>query len=449
MNPRQQGFGFDLPADFEAEQDAIVKRERVADALLQRSMLPLATNAGPLHWTQALAQVMNAGQGRYEADQAAQARKALGQRYQQGLADEVKRIATIRAGTPITETIVDEQANDGMGAPATITTPAQANPRGAIEAAVLSQYPQVRQMGQLQHQTYEREATKANDREARLHERILALDAAAQNAQLAREERAARAAEAATLRRELAAMQDTTRREIAASRAGADKPKLKPGERFAADGVTVEAIPGSDLYISQSNKHGKDFAALQAVDTKLDNAASKIDNILDPKNRHGFEMNFGGWSAYGTQYVPESPITPSKTQTIRKEIDSLKSDLKSAGLEMIRQGGSIGTMTEKEWPIVEQMIASISPVLSETEARDKLKKIKTYMEKIKANAREAYDTEWGRTQFYKKAKEKPTPPGSDAGKDSGGWSVVSRAPSGVDQRLWDVMTPEERKLWDK
>ena len=43
-------------------------------------------------------------------------------------------------------------------------------------------------------------------------------------------------------------------------------------------------------------------------------------------------------------------------------IQEFKSAIKKQGLEMAREGGSIGQMTEREWPIVESMVANIDPV---------------------------------------------------------------------------------------
>lgn len=168
--------------------------------------------------------------------------------------------------------------------------------------------------------------------------------------------------------------------------------KLKPGEHFVQG--AVESIPGSDLYINQSNKHGKDFQALQGVDVKAKSAIAKVDEILGDKD--AFNSNFGGYNAYLTQYLPGA------SSDTRKKIEGLKSDLKSAGLELMRSGGSIGAMTEREWPIVESMIANISPMLSEEEAAFQLAKVKTRMDQLVKNAQEAYQTEWGNTQFGRK-----------------------------------------------
>jgi hypothetical protein len=161
----------------------------------------------------------------------------------------------------------------------------------------------------------------------------------------------------------------------------------------------VEAVPGSDIYVKQSGAHGKDFQALQGVDTKVDSALSKIDYITSDKNKSGFDSNFGGYTAYGT-----SRLTGNASD-VRKNIDSLKSDLKAAGLEIMRAGGSIGQITEREWPIIEGMIGAISPEMSIEEARRQFTKIRAYMENIRKNAREAYDTEWGDTQYHKGSKK--------------------------------------------
>mgnify|MGYP000098915467 CR=1 FL=1 len=194
---------------------------------------------------------------------------------------------------------------------------------------------------------------------------------------------------------------DTQRAQMAAAaRQSAINPegiKLKPGERFANGGV--ESIPGSDLFINQSNKHGKDYQALQGVNAKAKSATDKVDEILTDKD--AFNSNFGGYNAYLTQYLPGA------SSDTRKKIEGLKSDLKAAGLELMRSGGSIGAMTEREWPIVEAMIANISPMLSEEEAAFQLAKVKTRMDQMAKNAQEAYSTEWGSTQFGRKGGAKP------------------------------------------
>lgn len=197
------------------------------------------------------------------------------------------------------------------------------------------------------------------------------------------------------LRRELAGQSNETRRAMMMANRQSDIPKLKQGEVWNPELQRVDAVKGSDTYIKQSGLHSKDYAALNGIDTKLDNAIGTIDKILSPENQGAFNSNFGGYNALISNKFP------GKTQDTRLAIESLKSNMKNAGLEMMRSGGGIGAMTEKEWPIVEGMIARIDPTLSESEARSELQKVAAYMGKIKQNAREAYNTEWGNTQYVK------------------------------------------------
>lgn len=177
--------------------------------------------------------------------------------------------------------------------------------------------------------------------------------------------------------------------------AGVPPTKLKPGEVYNAELDRVEAKPGTELYVKQSKEHAKDYKAANGTLTKMDDSIAKIDKILAPSNKSAFEGNFGGYNAYGTRMLP------GENSDMRKTIDSFKSDLKQAGLELMRQGGSIGQMTEREWPIVEQMIASIDPVLGEAEARNVFEQVKARFQRIKEAAQDVYDTQWGQTQYHK------------------------------------------------
>jgi hypothetical protein len=205
---------------------------------------------------------------------------------------------------------------------------------------------------------------------------------------------------------------------------GSEAPKLKQGERWNKELGRVEAVPGSDIFVKQSGAHGKDLQALQGVDTKIDSAIGKIDYILSPENKSGFESNFGGYNAYAASRLP------GKATDVRKNIDSLKSDLKAAGLELMRSGGSIGQITEREWPIIEGMIGALSPEMSEEEARRQFTKIKSYMENIRKNSRDAYDAEWGETQYHKGSKKPPSPPATGNAPprtNSKGWTLHTDA----------------------
>ena len=123
---------------YSAEEVDIERNRRLADALRKQAATPLETNRmvgrvaipiSPWEGAAKLAQGLSAG---YQEEQATKRQKALGERQRGDF--NADRAALVRAlqGVPATsEQIVDEQANDGMGAQATINAPAVApNPQG-------------------------------------------------------------------------------------------------------------------------------------------------------------------------------------------------------------------------------------------------------------------------------------------------------------------------------
>lgn len=177
--------------------------------------------------------------------------------------------------------------------------------------------------------------------------------------------------------------------------------KLEKGEIWNEAEQRIETVPGSKLNIAQSNAHNKDRDALKAVETKTNSAIAKIDELLSPKYIDSFRANFSGdipFSGYISQYAAPDA---------RRRLDSLKSDMKAAGLELIRAGGSIGQITEREWPIIEGMIAKITPDMDYNEAELQVKKVRAYLKNIQDNAKDSYETQWSGTQYYKPTGKTP------------------------------------------
>lgn len=212
-----------------------------------------------------------------------------------------------------------------------------------------------------------------------------------------------------------------------------DQPPLKPGYmRVPANPNEMTPVPGGPAWRDLSSKHANDLQTLGTLDETTNAASSIIDRILDPKKKSwGFEPNFGGYNALVTQYLP------GQTQDTRNDLENLKATLKTYGLGLIRStSGAIGSITEREWPILEKQIESLSPLMSEEAAQDALLRIKNRMQGMKQRALGTYKQEWGDSPFFKK-----DPIGAV---QAGGAGVI---PQGVDPRDWKYMTPEERALW--
>ena len=180
--------------------------------------------------------------------------------------------------------------------------------------------------------------------------------------------------------------------------------EAQKGEVWNRKAGRYDAVPGSKLYNETSKKHSSDYKDASIVTDKIASAQDKLDYILDKKNKEGFEYNFGGYNA---AYIGQNMPVES-AQDMNAKLESLKADLKGAGLEQLRAGGSIGQITEAEWPIIEKQIDSITPYMGEQAARDALTAIKKRLANIAERATEAYDMQWGDTQFYSPVKAKDT-----------------------------------------
>ena len=264
------------------------------------------------------------------------------------------------------------------------------------------------------------------------------IEQAAREGRITREEADRRSAD---LRRELQgnmqmftagqnAAQRATQMGIAELRNAPDRPApLKPGyARDPTDPTKQVPVPGGPAWREQSSKHSTDLQSILSVDTQTDFAMDKINRILAPNRRSDFNSNFGGYNALATQYLP------GDAQTMRKEIDSFKSEMKAAGLNILRSGGgSIGAITQSEWPILEQMVDSISPMLDEKDARAAFQRIRVRLQRMRNNAKRTYDTEWGDSPFHQKDLKKLPRPGREPTTDA--------PPPGVEAAVWAVMTP--------
>lgn len=214
-----------LPPEIMHGQADAERVQKIADAMLAQGMSPMGagrmvgnTFVAP-HWMEGIAKLGQVYAGNLGADAASKDRRAVGDRYNKMYADEVERIRRVRDGsTPRAQQMSPEDvamAADQGDNPAPMMQDVKPGSRQDVTAAYMaSQLPEFRQVGlrqMAQEPTIDlkeqelalRQSEGAENRAARIQERILALDAAAQNASLTREERAARAAESAALRREL------------------------------------------------------------------------------------------------------------------------------------------------------------------------------------------------------------------------------------------------------
>ncbi len=163
------------------------------------------------------------------------------------------------------------------------------------------------------------------------------------------------------------------------------------------DGEWVaEVITGTKTDQKLRGDFSKDQDTVKTVEDSVKSTKEKIDFILSPTNKNGFKSNFGGYNAkFGTQYFS------GNAAAVKQKIESLKSEMKAAGLAIMRSGGGVGQITEKEWKIMENMIDSIDPLMDEKDAEAVLKEVAVKMDQAESRAKSKFQSEWGGSKYGK------------------------------------------------
>ncbi len=144
-------------------------------------------------------------------------------------------------------------------------------------------------------------------------------------------------------------------------------------------------------------------AAKRMLDTTNETLGSidrEIDNLLmqDESGKAtltpGADSNVGGW--YDT-YMPNQPGTAASNAWA--SIEKLKSNIGVQVLNAMREasptGGAVGNVTEKEWPILQNQLASLDPRMGEEALAENLLEIKRRVARMRDIAAGAYESNYG------------------------------------------------------
>jgi hypothetical protein len=149
-----------LPTELQEEQDALLRRQRIADMMTQRGQVPIQGGmagrayVGP-SWTQGLAQLANAYLGGKTSDQIGAAKKDIAGRYNTMYADEIAKLSAMKSGSaPRPQAMsADDMAmiadQGGENAP-TVQDVAPASRQQIMDAMLGSKIPALRNAGMAQ-----------------------------------------------------------------------------------------------------------------------------------------------------------------------------------------------------------------------------------------------------------------------------------------------------------
>jgi hypothetical protein len=118
--------------------------------------------------------------------------------------------------------------------------------------------------------------------------------------------------------------------------------------------------------------------------------------------------------------------------------------MKNTGLSLIRMGGSIGQITEREWPIIERLIASIDPVVSEEKARQTFGEIKARFQRLIDRTKNVYETQYSDSQFYRPLDSGAAPSGAGGGNEAPAPSSSGEFDEAKRKRLQELRDKRDR-----
>ena len=431
-----------MPPELAAEQIKLRRRQTMAEALMEQAMRPLETNrmAGgyvvPVSPFEGAAKLLNTYVAGKRQKDVEKGYTDLSQKYQQGMADAVRQYMQAKQGTPATtETIVDEQANDGEGAPATINAPAvKGDPRAAITQAMMSQYPQLQRIAQMDLTQINR--AEDRDEERAWQEKKIKLDGEREIARIREQERERRITKAEADARAAALREDMIR--LTASLRTPAQPPAPVVTEIVRDGKTVKIDARTGQVIGEAPATGANKApagyryrtdgSLEPIpggpaDNKVQGAFNADTNALNASeaalNRLGEQVNLVKNSALGrvTGIPGILPNVPGMAGAdAQGRLETLRSQVGFTVLQALRdaaKSGSsgLGQVTEREHAMLQAQLGNLQNAQSEPELRRVLGDIAKFVEESKGRLRSAYNM---------KHRSAPAP-GSGA---SGYWEVV-------------------------
>jgi len=131
----------------------------------------------------------------------------------------------------------------------------------------------------------------------------------------------------------------------------------------------------------QKQAEAKSSGQLRGMDNSFENLTSAANKIV---NHPGLDAATGlsslVWSRPG-----------GEASQVENLLSEFKSGVKKTGLDLVRQGGGIGAMSEKEWPIVEGMVAEIDPKAGKDAVVSQINKVLAKVDQVRQNAYQTHN----------------------------------------------------------
>ena len=189
---------------------------------------------------------------------------------------------------------------------------------------------------------------------------------------------------------------DATDRYIAGLQA--EMRRLGIETKAAASGGTKPLTPFQAA--KQEKMKAESSSAIRAQDNDIVALGTDIDKVMtDPNLSRATGVSDYIWSRPG-----------GAASQIEGQLDSIVNKLKAQGLKVLREGGGIGAITEKEWDILANQVANIDRKKGAEYVKGELEKVKLRMNEMKRNAAQRHAEQFG--EEYTPSREAAPAPGA-------------------------------------
>ena len=174
--------------------------------------------------------------------------------------------------------------------------------------------------------------------------------------------------------------------------------QLQKGERWNPEKQRVEAVPGSQTYNKQKSVQATDYGAAKNALRELKKVKGAVSDI---KNTTGYQKTMG--TGVVMSNLPNIPGVAGLTGAydFQTKYKNLKGSVATLGRAAASLQGKLGNMAVQEWKLVSDAIANLDLDTMDADVLDdQLNVIANDILRLEAQVQDAYENEWGDTQFY-------------------------------------------------
>lgn len=412
-----------MPPELEAEQIRLRRQQKIADALLAQSQAPFQQQTAggfvvPISPFEGAAKMLAAYGAKRKQGEVERGTADIGKRYNEGLAQAVSQYTSAKNAKG--EPLVTYGDSASLTDPASLEATAKPDPRQAISAAMLSQYPQLRSLAQMDLTQLNRTEDREDQQAFRASEAQAAREARQRELEARLADARTTAADRAALQRELAQMRIDAQRDLRAM-TGAMRQPPAPVAVMGPDGKPVYVSPDQAVGRQPAGKSAAQLpgSALKLQQEELDaiNTSASInadvgalkDQIDSGKLAIGPVRNA---TSQAKNFLGLSDENSRNFASFRSTLEKLRNDSLRLNKGVQTEGDA-----QRAW---NELVSSINDPKVVSQRLGEIQKINERAINLRRNNVNVIRSNYG----VEPLEASPNPPAAVGSGSSGSWSVV-------------------------